>query len=207
MPNPTSRRYFDNPLFSFNDTAVILLKTSFMNHEAAISLNEAYSLALTRIDDIELDGGQYPVYIYQNDATRLSYVMLCAPHGGAANPCFDYYDKMVFVRGRDAQQFQRRLYDDLTLPHPEPPAADPLGHSHWELLTLLSQGVFEPATVSFARSGEPVTSLYGGPAASMPPKLQKQLKQLKKFLADLFSTFEWHLTNPDELAEISGYTP
>ena len=206
MQTPSPNRYFDDPVFTLDGTAVVMLKTSFLNHEAAISLNEAYGLALTRIDDLDLDDGHYPVYIYHNAAGRLSFIMLAAPLDATTNPCFSYYDKLLFIRGRDARQFQQRLYDDLTMPQPEPTAGDPLLHNRWEMLTLLSQGVFEPATVNFTPSGIPVTSLYNGPADKMPQKLQRQMRQLKKFLTELYAAFEWHLTNPAELAEITGQT-
>ena len=203
MQSDIPNRYFDDPVFTLEGTAVVMLKTSFMNHEAAISLNEAYGLALTRIDDLELNNGRYPIYIYYNPASRLSFIMISAPLGGTPNPCFEYYDKMLFIRGRDARQFQQRIYDDLTNPQSEPDSGDPLQHNRWEMLDLLCQGVFEPATVNFTPSGTPVTSLYSGPADTLPQKLQKQFKNIKKFLGELYTIFEWHLTDPAELADIT----
>lgn len=199
MQTSNPNRYFDNPVFNLHDTAVVLFKTSFMNHEAAISLNEAYHLNLTRIDDLTLDGKTYPVYIYHSTASRMSFIMLAEPSSGISNPCFSYYDKMLFIRGRDARQLQRKIYDDLSTPRTEPPASELLNHSHWELLNLLNQGIFEPATLTFLPNGTPVTSLYSGPEDKMPRKLRTQIKQLKEFFTDLYSAFEWHLTNPVEL--------
>ena len=203
MQTTSHDRYFDNPVFNLHDTAVVLFKTSFMNHEAAISLNEAYHLNLTRIDDLTIDDKQYPVYIFHSTASRLSFIMLAAPSGGMPDPCFSYYDKMLFIRGRDARQFQQKIYDDLSASRPEPPTGEMLKHSHWEMLNLLNQGIFEPATLNFQPNGTPVTSLYSGPEDKMPRKLRTQIKQLKEFFSTLYSAFEWHLTNPVELDEIA----
>ena len=37
----------------------------------------------------------------------------------------------------------------------------------------------------------------------MPRKLHTQLRQLEDFLGDVFPVFEWHLTNPEILDEIT----
>lgn len=203
MQTSSLKRYFENPEFNLIETSVVLLRSSFMNHEAAISLNEAYHLNLTRIDDLKLENRLYPVYIYHNATSRMSFILIAAPIEGEPNPCFDYYDKILFIRGRDAKKTQRKIYDDLSLLRPEPPASEILQHKRWELLNMLHQGIFEPATLNFIKESDdvisPVTSLFNGPEENMPRKLHTQIKQLKDFFTKLYSAFEWHLSNPVDL--------
>lgn len=202
MQTSSLNRYFENPEFKLDETTVVLLRSNFMNHEAAISLNEAYHLNLTRIDDLELENRLYPVFIYHSAASYTSFVLIAAPTKGNPNPCFNYYDKILFIRGRNAKKIQQNIYDDLSLLRPEPPASDILQHNRWELLNMLHQGIFEPATLNFTPNGNAVTSLFNGPEENMPRKLHTQIKQFKEFFTKLYSAFEWHLSNPVDLDTI-----
>ena len=94
----------------------------------------------------------------------------------------------------------QQLYDDITTRRPEPPADNLLDHHHWQSLNQLQEGIIDAATFSFLPNGQPdSTSLYSGPATEMPRRLQTYLTRLRQFLASVFATFEWALTNPDEL--------
>ncbi len=198
MPPTPKNRYFDDPEFKFDNTAIVLLNTSFANYEFVAALNQAYNLSLTRIDDLVLDVTSYPCFIYQDSVAWLYFVMLERSSFTPANAVFEYYDKMLLIRGRDAKYFQQRLYDDLTLPRPEPPTDELQLHHRWELLNMLCEGVFEPVTFNLKDSlGLTQTSLYSGPDGAMPRRLQTFISQLRQFLTDAFATFEWHLSNPD----------
>lgn len=198
MSSTAHNRYFDNPVFRLRDTAIVMFNTNLANHEFVIALKQAYQLNLTRIDDLVLDVTTYPCFIYHDSNSCLSYVLLERLTATPANPVFDYYNKMLLIRGRDAREFQQRLYNDLTLPRPEPPVDELLLHHRWELINQFREGVFEPAT--FNLSGNPdqdQTSLHPGPVRDMPRRLQTLLAKLRQFLTDAFEIFEWHLSNPN----------
>ena len=52
MARTKSPQFIPDPIFSFDDTAIVMFNTNMMNHEFAAKLNDALQLKLTRIDDI-----------------------------------------------------------------------------------------------------------------------------------------------------------
>ena len=200
MPSKPHSRYLDDPLFSFAISTMALLNTTFFNHELAMALNHAYGLKLRRIDDCPLGDSDLPCFIFHDPSTRLTFVVLDRPTAAAITTPFENYDKLLIVRGRDSRQFVQQLYDDITTRRPEPPADNLLDHHHWQSLNQLQEGIIDAATFSFLPNGQPdSTSLYSGPATEMPRRLQTYLTRLRQFLTTVFATFEWALTNPDEL--------
>lgn len=193
-------RYFEDPVFSFNKSAVVMLNTTFFNFEFAMALNSSYGLKLLRIDDCPVGDAAYPCFIYHDDTTLLSFVMLDRSPSQTSDPVFDLYDKMLIVRGRDALQFQQQFYDDVTTRIAEPPADELLQHEHWLALSRMSENIIDAATFSFqSPNGTPLTSLHPDTQQPMPRKLTTYLGRMKQFLTSTFQTFEWHLSNPDEL--------
>ncbi|MBR5352971.1 MAG: hypothetical protein IK126_04595 [Bacteroidales bacterium] len=200
MPSKPHSRYLDDPLFSFANSTMALLNTSFFNHELAMALNHAYNLKLRRIDDCPLGNNNYPCFIFHDPSTRLTFVMLDRSPAAPMTFPFENYDKLLIVRGRDSRQFVQQLYDDITTRRPEPLADDLSTHHHWQSLNQLQEGIIDAAIFTFLPNGQPAdTSLFNGPATAMPRRLQTYLTRLRHFLTTVFATFEWALTNPDEL--------
>ena len=203
--------FLPEAIFTFDDTTVVLLKTSFANYQFIMAFNKAYQLELARVDDVVLKDIPYHCFSYYDESARLAYVMIETPTAGPAYPSplsetaprppFDYYDKMLLIRGRDAWDFQNRLYHDLTDRLPEPDKNDWLIHSDWEHIQLLKEGVFTIDTCSFYSQLEGVraTTLYTGPAEKMPTATKTQLRQLRAFLTTTFDVLQWHLLDEEEL--------
>ena len=189
--------FLPDAIFTFDDTAAVMFRTSYLNHEFVSALNAAYKLRMSRVGDIELEEGDHPCYSYYDELSRLAYVVVGRPSGVDGTGCFDYYDKLLLVRGRDAWDFQQRLYEDLLGSRPEPAINEPLERQHWEMLNQLNEGVFGLDTFGFGRRGTS-TSLYGGPAERMPRATAAYLKRLQSFLTVLFDTLQWHLCNEEE---------
>lgn len=193
-------RYFDDPVFEPAKCAVAMLNTTYVNFEFAMALNNAYQLRLLRIDDCPVADSQYPCFIHYDRATLLSFVMLDRPAAQTMDPLFDIYDKMLIVRGRDARTFINQLYDDVTTRLPEPPADELLQHNRWQALCQLGSGIIDAATFIPQPNGHPIaTSLHPDASQPMPRRLTTYLGRMQQFLLLAFQTFEWHLSNPDEL--------
>ena len=195
----SSQRYLDNPLFSFKETAIVMFNTQLTNCEFATALNQAYRLSLTRIDDLVVGITSYPCFIFHHNDLHLSYVLLEHPADAPASAPFDYYEKMLLIRGIDAWAFQQKIYEDLSIQQPEPPSDELLLHHNWVLANQLREGVFETATFNLSGNNRsPVTSLHLGPDDTMPKRLHTYLDKLQLFLKEVFTLFECHLSNPEE---------
>lgn len=191
------RPFLPDAIFTFNDTAAVMFRTTYLNHEFVSALNAAYRLRLSRVADIELKGGDHPCYSYYDEHARLAYVVIGRPVSEDNTGCFGYYDKLLLVRGRDAWDFQQRIYSDLTEPRPEPSTDEPLDRQHWEMLNQLNEGAFVLDTFCFGQQGA-VTSMYSGPIEDMPHKTAVFIKNLQSFLTSLFDNLQWHLCNEEE---------
>lgn len=190
--------FLPDATFTFEDTAAVMLRTSFQNHQFVAAFNAAYRLRLSRVDDLRLENGDHPCYSHYDDLARLAYVVVARPAVATGPDSFDYYDKLLLIRGRDAWDFQQRFYADLTEPRPAPPLDEPLARQHWELLNQLNEGVFGLDTFGFSTRQGIATTLHIGPVEVMPRSTTAYLKRLQAFLSTLFETLQWHLCLEEE---------
>ena len=126
--NLMKRQHLQDPVFKFEDTAIVLLQTDYLNYQFIYALNQACRLEMERIDDIELADGAHPCFLYFNEVSRLTYVVLDVP--------IPPYNMMLLIRGRDAWDIQESLYKSLTEEVREPDPTDIRDHLDWELSTL-----------------------------------------------------------------------
>lgn len=194
-----------DPVFTYDDTAILLFRTHCMHYELAIALNEAYGLSLSRTDDIPLHEVNYPCFVYYDNPSHMAYVMIDSLVEGQADKVFKFYDKLLLVRGIDAWDIQQQFYNDLTSPSAPlsrpnggaPSYESPAKVQHRRMLDRLSGLVFEPATFCFSDSRGIATSLYGGPVEAMPRATQAYMKSLRRFLDIAFDGLQWHLYDDD----------
>ncbi len=99
MPSKPHSRYLDDPLFSFANSTMALLNTTFFNHELAMALNHAYGLKLRRIDDCPLGDSDLPCFIFHDPSTRLTFVVLDRPTAAPITTPFENYDKLLIATG------------------------------------------------------------------------------------------------------------
>ena len=111
MPSKPHSRYLDDPLFSFANSTMALLNTTFFNHELAMALNHAYGLKLRRIDDCPLGDSDLPCFIFHDPSTRLTFVVLDRPTAAPMTFPFENYDKLAILResGRMTPRVQNAL--------------------------------------------------------------------------------------------------
>jgi len=186
-----------DPTFTFDDTAVLMFRTNYRNYQFIMELNKAYQLELARIEDIDIDGTLYPCFSYYDEYSRLAYVMIERSMTDASDHVFEYYDKMLLVRGRDSWVFQKQIYTNAVENLPEPEPADLLDHRRWVLANQFKEGIFGVDTFSFSSRKGLATSLCPGPADTMPKATVTYMNRLRKFLDATFEAFQWHLC--DEL--------
>lgn len=193
MSKTKKRPFLPDASFRFDETSILMFRTNMLNYEFVAALNQARELQLARVDDIPIESAYYPCFSQYDPAARLAFVVIDRSTQETCNPCMGYYDKMMLVNGRDAFDYQRALYEDITGPRPEPPASDILGHMQWQNMNDLADGIFVADTFCFDERRGVSTSMHAGPPETMSKNTQAYLSKLKKFISSTFETLEWHL--------------
>ena len=178
-----------NPVFSFSDTSVTLLRTTnVLGYQFIMALGQALRLQFIRVDDIELDGQSYPCYLYDDPHTLLTHIIIDCPLEGD-------YDKLMLVRGCTSWDFQADLYQRLSVAPTRPDPTEYLLLQDWQDFENLRDCIFDLDTFRFSEEEEKCisTSLITNPAASVPRKTQSFLNRLRAFVALTFDTLQWHL--------------
>ena len=183
--NLMKRQHLQDPVFKFEDTAIVLLQTDYLNYQFIYALNQACRLEMERIDDIELADGAHPCFLYFNEVSRLTYVVLDVP--------IPPYNMMLLIRGRDAWDIQESLYKSLTEEVREPDPTDIRDHLDWELLNELKSNIFSVDTFGFSPTRGQGSSLVFSTAPSALRARQTFLHRLRQFTEELFEALEWHL--------------
>lgn len=105
----------DEPL---DDVAQLLFRTSQPGYLFADTLNRLYGYALRRIDDMPLDGAQWPFYTYADGVSHLRYYLVEKPATEQLRDAWGEHNKMLVIKGECASDEAERLYEDLTDPLP-----------------------------------------------------------------------------------------
>ena len=178
-------------VFKFEDTAIVLIQTDYLNYQFIYALNQAYRLGMERVDDIELSGKTYPCFLAFNEVSRLTYVVLDVP----VKP----YNMMFLIRGRDAWEFQEKFYRNFSEGVEEPDATDIRDHQDWELLNELKGNLFSVDTFCFSSNLGQRSSLV---FSTNPTALRARhtfLHRLRQFTGEVFDALEWHLCEDNDL--------
>ncbi len=197
MPRKKQTQFLPDATFTFEDTAVLMLRTSYVNYRFVMEFNKVHEMEMARVEDIVLNDVEYPCFSYNDEYSRMAYVMIERSSTGSSDRIFDYYDKLLLVRGRDSWEFQQKMLSNIVDGTQEPNPADLLEHRQWVLTNSFNQGIFGIDSFGFRRRGT-TTSLYTGPEEAMPKATATFLNKLHKFLEATFNTLQWHLCE-DEL--------
>ena len=216
------RPILPDPIFTFDDTAVVLMRTQYLPYQLALMLNDTYRLQLSRISDIDIDGIPHPCFFYNDDASWLVHILIARPPQPGFNPILADYDKMLLIRGRDSWRFQQKIYDQLNSRRyglalgsaAEPDPTDLLEHSQWEQLNKLTEGIqgidifgFSPRrdTVSTLRLADSEPTLFpldpSEAKASESRAIANYHKKLTSFLELTFESLHAHLSDEEELGD------
>ncbi|MBQ6067915.1 MAG: hypothetical protein IJK84_00290 [Bacteroidales bacterium] len=216
----TLRRTLHEPAFSFDDTAIIMMRTADYAFQLAIQLNETYLLQLTRIDDLMINNLAYPCFFYYDTPTWLTYILIARPQQPGAYPAFSNYDKILLISGRDSWQFQETFYRNIHSRHSspafaqtaEPDATDLLQHRHWEQCNNMANHIHAidifgfsslRGTSSSLRITNQQTTLFplddGEMSASELRAIDNYHHHLKDFLTDAFFVLQDILSDEQQL--------
>lgn len=215
-----SQPILPDPVFTFDDTAIVMLRTQDHAFQLALLLNEAYQMQLSRIDDIYIGDQPYPCFFYHDQPAWLVYILIARPPQAIADPAFADYDKLLLIRGRDSWRFQKKFYDDIhsrqygiTLgPAAEPDASDLLEHSLWEQCNRLSESIQSIDIFGFSSRRDTISTLRlidtqptlfpveaSAANASENRAITNYHKQLQAFLEQTFKSLQAHLCDEQEL--------
>ena len=216
---PTKKTLLPDPIFTLRNTAVTMMRTQYLSFELAMAFNNAYGLKLTRLDDIIINSLPHPCFIYYDEHTWLTYVVLAKPTHPDADTSFDNYDKMLLIRGRDAKAMQQRIYDDIHSRQygialgsaVEPDPNDLLKHDQWHHCNILADSVQLIDTFLFGPNdsvtstlrltpAEPTLFPLEAPAASSGENkaINNYHKQLGSFLENVFYALQGQLSDEEE---------
>lgn len=101
-----------------SDVAQLLFRTSQPGYLFADTLNRLYGYSLRRIDDIPLDGAEWPFYTYTDSVNHLRYYLVEKPAGEQLHDAWGEHNKMLIIKGECADDEAEHLYEDLTDPLP-----------------------------------------------------------------------------------------
>lgn len=97
------------------NTAVILLNTSLFDYEFAAALNRIFRLELARDKDIDIFSAfSCPFFYYFDDDTHLLSMLIENTNIHPIDSLLAEYDKILLINGRDAFDFQRRIFASLS---------------------------------------------------------------------------------------------
>ena len=148
-----------DPAFTFDDTAIVMMRTQDYAYQTAILLNEACRLQLSRIRDIYIGDTPHPCFFYHDEPAWLVYILIARPQNSIPDPAFAEYSQMLLIRGRDSWSFQQKLYDDIHSRHygiaigsaAEPDPTDLLEHLYWECYNRLAEAITDIDIFGFGR--------------------------------------------------------
>lgn len=192
MPRKKQQRLLYDATFTHEDTAVLLFKTSYESYEFVWQFNNAYSLEVARVDDLEIGGTHYSCFCHNDECARLVYVVIGCPKSGSQDAVFGYYDQMVLVRGVKAWEFQRDVYEEVAENGTEPPACEYAAHRRWVLSNEFRQKMFSVDWFDF-RSGGIVSSILKGQSDEIPSSVALSHRRIRTFLDKVFDVLQWHL--------------
>lgn len=179
--------YLPDPLFSFENTCVAMLKTSYINFELVMAMNRAYKLDLAHgVNNMEIEGKTYPYFKYEDEDKMLTYILIDKPYMVQKDRVFDYYDKLLLVRGRDAWDFMKILFQHLTSLMPKPDEYDLLGTELLNNVNWLKEGIFDINIYRFSSTDQVETTAGIGETSRHSARIPSYVSFLKQFLEEGF---------------------
>lgn len=196
------RRSFEVQL-DFSDTFVLLWDSRYVNYDFVNHINQIFSLRLTWLPEMKYytDEGEEvlcPRYEYYDEVLKLLYVVIDNPvDKNPIDPSLKYYDKILFVVGRDAREVGQQMHDavlnGITVLNPYDLL---MGKRAVDVAAFRDGGVVQVDYLGFA--GQEECSLTVGLRGTIPPKLKKHVQELSKCIQNLFQT----LSDTMELEEL-----
>lgn len=194
------------PTFTFSNTVVLMMQTGLLGFETALALNDAYGLELTRNEnDVTLDfhdangleltrkendetpsSVAYSLHYYNNEATKLKYILIDCPKEQRFKGAFARYDKMLIIQGRDGWQILQKMYYEITHPWMIKKGGDMRDENHFDIVNKLKNGVTVIDYFSFDEIKGEENSLPKNEQGRISKFYKDYIKNLKSFLLKLY---------------------
>lgn len=190
---------------NFDDTHVLLWDTSFVNYEFVHQLNEVFSLRLSCEPDIAYytDDSQEILcsrYAYYDELTKLLYVVIDNPvETNSIDPALKFYDKILFVLGRDAREVCHQIHHDVVYGvQTDDPYNLRLGAHAAAVAQFRNDGIVQVDYLGFDVPEGVESSLLLQFGQVVPPKVRRQIQSLVSCIQSLFQS----LSDTMEMEEI-----
>lgn len=187
-----------DPEFSFEDTAIVMFKTSYLNYQMAMHLNDTFGLGLARTQkDLLFQGHYHAYYCYYDERYYRSYVLIDSGEDNSNSKLFDYYDKILLIRGFDAWEEQKMILEATKFTYQEPQDYEIHAHRQWALCNKLRDGIFDVDSFGFSTTRGKQTSLHPNIELPMIRKMAIYMSDMEKNIRELFSDLEEALNFDD----------
>ena len=120
--------------------AYLFFHTALPGYLFVDDLNHLYGLSLQRLDDLSLQGQQWPLYTYHDSLRQLDYYLIERPAGSATTAThWAPGHKMMILKGEKAVDTAEQLCNDFCTPPPQPDTCNPDAIERYEILTSYQQ--------------------------------------------------------------------
>lgn len=99
--------------YDFEGWAFLHFHTLMPGYALASSLNRLYDYGLVRVDDMSLDGADWPLYRYEDALGKQLFFLIERPSTAVGAP-WEVGDKLFVVKGENAESEARRIVSDFT---------------------------------------------------------------------------------------------
>ena len=161
-----------------SDVAQLLFRTSQPGYLFADTLNHLYGYSLRRIEDMPLDGEEWPFYTYTDNVNHLRYYLVEKPADEQLHDAWGEHNKMLVIKGECADDEAERLYEDLT---------DPLPADEGDLLATEHEALRNDLLADFM-----LVDRYN-PDSILPPKASRRMTQIQATLKQHTSAIMTHI--------------
>ena len=161
-----------------SDVAHLLFRSSQPGYLFADALNRLYGYGLHRIDDIALDGAQWPLYTHADGVDHLRYDLVEKPADESLRGAWGDHNKLLVIKGETALDAAGQILEDLT---------DPLPAAEGDLLALNHAAMRDELLADFL-----LVERFD-PSEPLPPKTSRRATQINATLQRHTATILTHI--------------
>lgn len=133
------------------DLAYLFFHTTAPGYLFVDDINHLYRLSLARLDDLQIDGQNWPLYSYHDSLRQLDYFLIERPLN-TSHPSAPHWvpgHKMMIIKGERAANIADFICEDFSTPPSQPDACLPTGIERYDILTSYQQSLTPVTVYSF----------------------------------------------------------
>lgn len=187
------------PVFSLEDTAIVMFKTDYQNYEMAMHLNDALGLHLARMrKDLKHVDGTHAYYSYYDAYHRLTYLLIDCAQGMEQHTVFSFYDKMLLIRGFENWDVQQQIVQQVKFGMPEPEQHQLCEYRRWMMNQQMRARIFDADSFCFAPNRGTTSSMCPDSNLTKHRKVVLFIDAMRVYLKDLFLELEYAIDTNDD---------